>query len=160
MKYVLAVVVACVLVAGCSPKTVTVTTGHKVICSECGKAISSEVTTKHVPIDDASNYSVKETTELCSDCQKKPTNRITGLWHGQYYGWDTTINFRPGGTGFTTRNSWAGNQSDDIKWVIRGESLSITPAHDGRDIGGPFEFEEGKLIIHHSVGGTAVYSKN
>ncbi len=61
--------VVAVVVVGCKPKMVTVSSGEKVVCSECGKVIRSDVRTRQVSEDEVSNFVVREVKEICSACQ-------------------------------------------------------------------------------------------
>lgn len=63
--------VVTVVIVGCKPKMITVSSGEKVVCSECSKVIRSDVKTRQVPEDEVSNFVVREVKEICPVCQAK-----------------------------------------------------------------------------------------
>lgn len=106
---------------GCAAPLVKVESGEKVVCSECGKLIRSDVQTKMVKQELASNFSVHEIKELCADCQRKKaeairlakvrrieqsrqrdvvrtSDRLVGEWHSDMY-LGENITLRADGTG-------------------------------------------------------------
>lgn len=56
---------------GCAAPLVKVESGEKVVCLECGKLIRSDVQTKMVKQELASNFAVREIKELCDECRRK-----------------------------------------------------------------------------------------
>src|SRR3990167_2417785 len=67
----LVAVLAVALVAGCGQKMVTVSSGSKIVCSDCSKVMSSDIKMLQVKAEDAAKYSVRETIDVCSSCEAK-----------------------------------------------------------------------------------------
>lgn len=137
-----------VLIAGCGPKMVTVSSGKKVICSKCDKTIRSDTKLLQVKEEKAAKYSVRETTQICPSCQAKleaqkreaerrrieeaarlarqrqiqERGRIAGTWVCRFGGilGDAVVRFNPDGTG-----QW---QTPDAatRWKSTGSDITIS----------------------------------
>lgn len=68
---VILIVLVALALSGCRPKMVTVSSGEKVICSQCDKVIRSDIQTQQVPEIEVVNFSVREIREKCSQCLAK-----------------------------------------------------------------------------------------
>lgn len=71
LSWMVGLLVMLFVVAGCGPKKIAVSSGEKVICSECGKVIRSNIKTLKVSENEVTQYSVRKKREICSDCQAK-----------------------------------------------------------------------------------------
>lgn len=70
-KGLLAVSLLVVWLSGCGQKMVNVRSGEKVICSQCGKVVKSDIRTSQVQETEMAKYSVREIREICPVCQQK-----------------------------------------------------------------------------------------
>lgn len=140
----------CLMVIGCQ-RMVTISSGTKVVCLECGKTMNADIRTFQVPVQEAIKYSVHETTEICPTCQVKiaalkhqeearrreetaraerqrlaeSRSRLAGIWHGNWDGWDVHLSLKEDGTGFFQQSSFAGGMSHNILWKVNRDSIRI-----------------------------------
>lgn len=131
------------VVAGCGSRMVTVSSGEKIVCSECGKTVRSDIKTIQVEEADVSKYSVKETTQICSQCQAKieeqeraaeaqaerqrkeeQRKNVTGRWQAPGpFGATITIVLNNNGTGVMTESAFGSSFS--LKWWLKNGTLLI-----------------------------------
>lgn len=138
-------VVLTITFLGCGPSMVQVQSGERVVCSECGKLIRSDVTTTQVPVAEASKYSVHEVKELCPECQAKEAarerqqsiGRVTGgwIWNVGAMG-SVVIKLNADGTG----SMGMGNQSDPFTW--RSTADGFTASIMASNYGGPKSLQQ------------------
>lgn len=104
-------------ILGCGFDLIEVQSGEKVVCSECGKVIRSDIQTRQVPAREAAGYTVREIKELCDDCKKKQAEKTGMSAIGQW------VYENPLGTGFVTINAGGtGNISDSPKTAFTWQS--------------------------------------
>ena len=153
----LGLLLAAILLVGCAPKTVMVSSGEKVICSECGKVIRADVQTRQVPVAEVANYSVRETREVCSDCQAKiearrqaelaasRRNSLIGTWCAPApFGTTITLVFNSGGTGILTESGFGGNVR--TQWSLNGRNLTIKSSDGGKVKG--YINDDGSITVY------------
>lgn len=125
------VIISAVLVIvllGCGQRMVEVQSGEKIVCTECGKVIRSDVQTRQVPATEASKYSVHEVKELCPECQVKAAERerqqrigqVAGTWIWQNPLGNIVVVLNPDGTG-----RWY-SQETDTRWQPTAEGFTAT----------------------------------
>lgn len=125
-------------ISGCqlNPQVVTVTSGDKIVCRDCGRLISYRFIISKVPSKDIDKYEVKISKILCPSCQIKKAEEnirqeivgMNGLWQGQFVG-DPTLTFNDDGTGTCVD----ANGEQPIFWY-RGVTIEIgsSTAYCGR----------------------------
>lgn len=109
MRTAIIILLAVLVIAllGCGQKMVEVQSGERVICSECGKVIRSDIETRQVPSTEASQYTVREIKEKCSECLAKEAERtrqensrqVVGSWIFRIVFGDSIVRFNADGTG-------------------------------------------------------------
>ncbi len=124
--------------AGCSlpNRNVTVTTGKKIICSECSKLISYELIIIQMPYSRAEGMKPEIVKDICPACQIKKAETairqeivgMNGLWQGQFDA-DPTLTFNDDGSGTCVD----ANGEQPISWY-RGVTIEIgsSTAYCGR----------------------------
>lgn len=88
-------------------------------------------------------------------------SQLVGMWLGNWKGWDTHLSLDANGTGLTTRSSFAGNYSDNLRWSINGNTFNLTFEGPRKDwnMSGEFKFDGNNLSIKHGNEDWTIYSR-
>lgn len=132
MKTVTLILAATLVIVflGCGPEMVAVKSGEKVICSECGKVIRSDIQSQQVPATEASQYTVREIAEKCSECQAKEVararqqsiGRITGgwIWNTGLFSISVVMTLKTDGSG----DMALGDNKSTLKWQPTSDGIT------------------------------------
>jgi hypothetical protein len=124
---------------------VTVSSGERVVCSECGKVIRSDLLTRQVPTEKAPEYVVREIKEVCSACQAKKEKveeqvkirSLVGDWTCRSAMSDVIVHFYSDRTG---------------KWDYPRVKITWKPTTDGFTARAEFdETNYGGAILHRRI---------